>query len=84
MEQSEHALTIEQQKKLTATAIESVDSFSDRQMVLSCKENRIVIVGEGLKILQFSKTSGAFSAVGQINSVKYTAKGINFAKKIFK
>ncbi len=84
MEQQQHTLTIEQRKSLLATAIESVDGFSDRQMTLSYGGGRIFILGEGLKIVNFSKATGAFHAVGNITSVKYGAKGISLAKKIFK
>ena len=79
-----HSLGIEQCKKITATAIESVDSFSDKQIVMSYPAGRIVVAGSGMKIINFSKTSGAFAATGEIISVRYIGKGVTFKSKLFK
>lgn len=79
-----HNLSIEQCKKVTATAITSVDAFSDRQIVLSYSSGRIVVTGSNMKIVNFSKTSGAFAAVGQISGAKYINKGISLKQKLFK
>ncbi len=84
MEQEGHSVNIEQRKSFTAAAIESVDAFSDRQIVLSYSGGRIIVGGNNLKITAFSKTSGAFSATGEITSLKYAAKGVSVAKKLFK
>ena len=79
-----HSLNVEQCKKVTATAIDSVDSFSDKQLILSYPSGRIVVAGNGMKIINFSKTSGAFAATGEIPSVRYIAKGVSFKNKLFK
>ena len=79
-----HNLTIEQCKKISATQITSVDSFSPHQIVLSYSGGRIVVSGSGMKIVNFSKTSGAFAATGDIVSVRYAAKGIGFKSRLFK
>ena len=79
-----HSISVEQCKKVTATAVSSVDSFSDKQIVLSYEQGRIVVTGSGMKIINFSKTSGAFAATGDIASVRYAAKGIGFKSKLFK
>lgn len=79
-----HSLGIEQCKKITATAIESVDSFSDKQIVMSYPEGRIVVAGSGMKIINFSKTSGSFAATGEIISVRYLGKGTSLKSKLFK
>lgn len=79
-----HSLGIEQCKKITATAIESVDSFSDKQIVMSYREGRIVVAGSGMKIINFSKTSGSFAATGEIISVRYLGKGIGLKSRLFK
>ncbi len=84
MENSAHSLEISEQRKVSATAIESVDAFSDRQIVLSFQGGRIVIAGSGMKITGFSKSSGNFSATGEIISARYIKKGASFAKKLFK
>lgn len=79
-----HNLSIEQCKRISATAIASVDSFSDKQIVLSYAGGRIVVGGSGMKIINFSKTSGAFSATGEIASVRYVKKGSSLKQKLFR
>lgn len=79
-----HSLAIEQCKKVTATAIESVDSFSDKQIVMSYSAGRIVVAGSGMKIINFSKSSGSFAATGEIISVRYIGKGMGLRSKLFK
>ena len=79
-----HSLSIEQCKKVAATAIESVDSFSDKQIVMSYPQGRIVVAGSGMKIINLSKSSGSFAATGEIISVRYIGKGVGFKSKLFK
>jgi len=79
-----HSLTIEQCKKVTATAISSVDAFSDKQIILSYTGGRIVITGSGMKIVNFSKTSGSFAAAGTVTGAKYIQKGGSLRQKLFK
>ncbi|MDE6667580.1 MAG: hypothetical protein K2K38_04440 [Clostridia bacterium] len=79
-----HNLSIEQCKRITATAIQSVDTFSDKQILLSYQNGRIVVNGSGMKIVNFSKTSGAFSATGEISAVRYMQKGSSLRQKLFK
>ena len=79
-----HSLSIEQCKKITATAISSVDAFSDRQILLSYSGGRIVVNGSGMKIINFSKTSGSFCAVGTISGARYIQKGGSLRQKLFK
>ena len=79
-----HNLSIEQCKKVSATQISSVDSFSDRQIVLGYAGGRIVVNGSGMKIINFSKTSGAFCATGEITAVLYLKKGGSLKQKLFK
>lgn len=78
-----HSVTVEQCKRITATAIDSVDAFSDKQIILSYSAGRIVVAGSGMKIVGFSKSSGSFSATGDISSVRYVAKGA-LRGKLFK
>lgn len=79
-----HSLTVEQCKKITATQIASVDAFSDKQIVLGYAGGRIVVNGNGMKIVNFSKSSGAFCAVGEITAVRYLQKGGSLRQKLFK
>ena len=79
-----HSISVEQCKKVTATAVSSVDSFSDKQIVLSYEQGRIVVTGSGMKIVNFSKTSGSFAATGNVNGVRYLQKGSSLKQKLFK
>lgn len=84
MEQTDgHIITIENRKRITASKIDAVDSFSPSQLVLSYDGGRIVVTGSEMKITSFSKTNGMFSAMGTITGVKYTQKGMGL-KKLFK
>ena len=44
---------IEQQKKISLTAVESVDAFSAQQIVLTLQNGRAFIAGDDLKIVGF-------------------------------
>lgn len=84
MEGQGQNITIESCKRVTATEITSVDSFSDKQIILSYANGRIVVQGTGMKIVNFSKNTGAFSATGDIVSARYLQKGSSFKQKFFK
>lgn len=84
MDGASHSVTIEQRRKISATAIEAVEGFSDRQIILCFSEGKIIIGGSGLKITAFSSSSGNFCAVGEISSLKYVKKGLSLAKKLFR
>lgn len=74
---------IEQQKKITVTGVESVDSFSPEQISLTLDGGRAVIAGEGLKIVDFSKMSGRFAATGTITGIRFGKKKEKLAKRLF-
>ena len=84
MEAQPHTLNIEQCKRITASGVESVDAFSDKQIILSYPAGRIVVSGNGMKIVGFSKSSGSFSATGEITAVRYAGKGLGIKGKLFK
>lgn len=77
-------LTIEQQKKITMTGVESVDAFSDNAISLTVGGKKVQISGSGLKVLSFSKGSGNFSASGQVNGVKFGAGKGKGLQRLFK
>ncbi len=79
-----HNISIEQLKRVTATAITSVDAFNDKQIILSYSGGRIVVNGSGMKIVNFSKTGGTFCASGEITAVKYIPKGGSLKQKLFR
>ncbi len=74
---------IEQQKKITITAVESVDAFSAQQITLTLDNGRAFITGDDLKIVQFSKSDGNFSATGKISGVRFGSKHVKLTKRLF-
>lgn len=83
MQENKHIVTIEQRKNITVSAVESVVAFSEVKIVLALLGGvKMHVVGTGLKIIGFSKTSGAFSAEGSVTGISYGGK--SFMSKIFK
>ncbi len=83
MQETKHSVLIEQRKNLSVTAVESVVAFSEVKILLSLVGGeRLQIVGSGLKITAFSKTSGSFSAEGTVTGVSYGGKSV--VSRIFK
>lgn len=70
-----HTLTIEERKKITMTGVESVTAFSPQQISLNLSGGKLVVTGSDLKITAFSKTSGTFSATGNISALRYGGGG---------
>ncbi len=73
-EQSNQSVfTLEGQRRLTMTCVESVDSFSDTAIILTVGGKKVTIGGENLKILTFSQGNGNFAANGEVKIVKFGA-----------
>jgi hypothetical protein len=82
-ETNKHSILIEQRKSITVSAVESVVAFSEVKIILTLLSGgRMSVVGTGLKITGFSKTSGSFTAEGSVTGVSYGGK--SFAARIFK
>lgn len=82
-ENNNHSIQIEQRKKISISAVESVVSFSEVKIVLALVGGeRLTVIGTDLKIIGFSKTNGSFSAEGTVVSVAYGGK--SFVAKLFK
>ena len=77
-------LTIEQQKKITFTGVESVDGFSETEIRLTVCGKKVQISGSGLKVLAFSKGSGNFSATGEVSGVKFGGAKGKALQRLFK
>ena len=78
-----HSIVLEQKKNLTVNGVESVASFSEVKIVLTLSGGeRMNVIGSGLKITGFSKTSGNFTAEGDVVGISYGGK--SFAARIFK
>lgn len=84
MDEKLQTVFIEQQKKITMTNVESVDSFSTQQITLTVEGGRAIIAGDSLKIVNFSKTNGNFAAEGKITGLKYLGKRDKLAKRLFR
>lgn len=83
MQENKHIVTIEQRKNITVSAVESVVAFSEVKIILALLGGeKMHVVGTGLKISGFSKTSGTFTAEGSVTGISYGGK--NFMSKIFK
>ena len=83
MQESKHIVELEQRKNLMVSGVESVSSFSEAKIVLKLLSgDRMSIIGSGLKITGFSKTSGTFTAEGDFMGLSYGGK--SFAARIFK
>ena len=83
MQENKHSIELEQRKNLTVSGVDSVSSFSEVKIVLSLLGGeRMSVVGSGLKITGFSKTTGAFTAEGEIVGISYGGKSL--VSKIFK
>ena len=82
-EQHHHSVTIEQRKTITVSGVESVSAFSEMKIVLALLGGqKMQVVGSGLKITGFTKSSGTFTAEGDFSGISYGAK--SFAAKLFK
>lgn len=83
MQETRHIVTIEQRKNITVSAVESVIAFSEVKIILALLGGgKMHVVGMGLKITGFSKTSGTFTAEGSVTGISYGGK--SFMSKIFK
>ncbi|MBR2646426.1 MAG: YabP/YqfC family sporulation protein [Clostridia bacterium] len=83
MQENKHLVEIEQRKNLTVSGVESVISFSEVKITLALYGGeKMHVIGSGLKITGFSKSSGAFTAEGTVTGVSYGGK--SFVSKIFK
>ena len=83
MQENKHSILLEQRKNLTVAGVESVASFSEVKIVLTLMGGeRMNVIGSGLKITGFSKTSGTFTAEGEFMGLSYGAK--SFTARIFK
>ena len=77
-------LILEGRKKLSMTAVDAVDGFSENTLKLTVSGNKVIILGENIKIDAFNKATGSLQATGIFNEVKYNAKKQPIFKRIFK
>ena len=83
MQENKHSVILEQKKLLTVNGVESVSAFSEAKITLALLGGeRMCVIGTGLKITGFSKSSGVFNAEGSVLGISYGGKGL--AARIFK
>ncbi len=83
-EQDLQVLTLEGQKRLTMTGVESVDGFSEQSLKLTLAGKRVLVTGSHIKITSFNKATGSLTADGMFDSVRYDAKKGSLFKRVFK
>ena len=82
-ENQNHQINIEQRKRITVSGVDCVKAFSEVKIVLALVGGeKLHVAGIGLKITGFVKTSGIFTAEGEIAGVSYGGK--SFAAKLFR
>ena len=69
---------------ITLSGVKSVDSFSPQSMKLTTDGGKVNILGENLKVLSFSKQSGAFSAEGRVDGLRFSGAKTGLMKKVFR
>ncbi len=77
-------LTLDARKRLSMTAVDSVDGFTDQYLKLTVAGIKVQILGDSIKITSFNKSSGNLTADGNFHEIKYNAKKVSRLKRIFK
>ena len=77
-------LTLESRKKLSMTGVESVDGFAEQNICLTVSGEKVKILGEKLKIINFNNSTGSLLAEGVVNEIKYGNKKAPLLKRVFK
>ena len=83
-EKTVQTAVIEERKKIALTGVVSVDAFTEKQIALTLEGCRAQISGDGLKIVSFSKTSGAFAATGKIEGLRFLHARENPVRRLFR
>ncbi len=80
-----HSVNLEYRQGLTASGINDVIAFDEKDIVLSVSNGaKMRITGENLKILNFDKPSGNFRLSGSVYVLKYSVGEKFGLKKLFK
>ncbi|MBE5750592.1 MAG: hypothetical protein E7346_06990 [Clostridiales bacterium] len=77
-------LCLDGRKRLSMSGVETVDSFSDQMLKLTVSANKVIIVGENIKITSYDKDKGQFNAEGNFTEIKYVQKKGSLMKRLFK
>ncbi len=77
-------LSLVGQKQISLTGVKKVDEFTAESIALTLPEGRLLLTGKELKVIHFSEKEGAFSAAGLVENIRFGAKKVSLAKRIFK
>lgn len=65
-------LTLEERTRLSVSAVENIESFSDEEIVLKTETGRLQIGGKGLKLEDLSVENGNAALTGRIDLMRFT------------
>ena len=83
MEKISPVICIDYMKSFSASGVEDVLAFNDREIRLAFSGGgRARILGEGLKIIEFEKRNGEFKLSGAVVGLKFS-NGLGGAMKRF-
>lgn len=80
----EQKIIIDNQRKLFVSSVESVDGFNEETLKLTVAGKKLIIKGTKIKITQFNKMNGNFSADGLFYQLNFAKENTPILKKIFK
>lgn len=85
---NKHTLIIENREKVSVTAVNMTERFSEREVLIYTAGGDLLIKGNGLEIESFSGVGGEAVIIGHIESVVYVSEKYhipdNFLAKLFR
>ena len=82
---AQHSIILENREKMTVSAVDEVESFSDDIIVLKVGDSLLKIKGENLNIGHFSAESGDFLMTGKVLGMVYSDnQKVNIKGRLFK
>lgn len=84
-ENRKHEIRAENRKSFYASGAEDVISFSENEVRISlCGGMKMVVTGEGLKMIGFDKRSGEVRLIGTVKGIAYRDAAFTGKRKIFR
>lgn len=77
-------LTLQDRKLLSLTCVDSVDGFTEQNIKLQIRGEKVLVIGENIKITSFNKATGLLCADGLFTTIKYLGKSTPLLKKLLK
>ena len=71
---SRQTVTIDTRKLIKIDSVKNVAGFDESFVSLDTSEGRIVVEGEGLKIMSLNKDNGMIEITGRIDGVYYSGE----------